>query len=470
MLRLLLTILIFAGPPAIVTAGDSSPADRYAAVAPFVDENTTFIIHVRVDRIDIDAILDWCIEVINRVDTDEEDREAMRRFIEERRNDHDPREGIDAFKRAGGRSLFVLLDPGMLLAMMEGRPGNRSAIVVVPLPPGADAASLTHLLIGREDGTREKGVPDPIYPGAICRERNGALVAATKPVMDHLLEHRGVERPDLARAFDAISGADHRIVFSPPEYVRRAFEEIMPTLPRELGEKPTSILTRGLEWAAAGVNLPPQPAVHAIIQTPDEDRARELSGLLDALRGRVVSRTGPNETESLDVKRLAEGLKPAMQQNQLVLRMDSNQILTLAADFVAPVVRSARAQAMQVQVATQIKQIVQACLIYTESHKGQWPDELQVLIENHLLDASLLKLPTRPQYDVGFVYIKPPLPVGKTDPRNILVYERHDEWSGGINVGYADGHVEFILKQEVFERALEQTRKSYKPKPEQKQD
>ena len=39
-------------------------------------------------------------------------------------------------------------------------------------------------------------------------------------------------------------------------------------------------------------------------------------------------------------------------------------------------------------------------------------------------------------------------------PSDIIVYEAYDVWSTGINVGFADGHIEFMKEESDFRKRL----------------
>jgi len=106
------------------------------------------------------------------------------------------------------------------------------------------------------------------------------------------------------------------------------------------------------------------------------------------------------------------------------------------------------------QSASNMKQILLSCIMYASDNKGQWPDSLQDLIQRRLPRDTLIN-PRQPERENGYVYIKPSTPIS---PQQVVLYEAHDSWGDGINVGFVDGHVEFIEKESMFKNRLEDER------------
>lgn len=112
-----------------------------------------------------------------------------------------------------------------------------------------------------------------------------------------------------------------------------------------------------------------------------------------------------------------------------------------------------------------IAQFGRAMHLYAAGSGGQWPDTLRQLVEKGMrvpYDPSmdLLTNPDRPNTKPGYVYLKPAMPLGQVaNPgRKIFLYEAHDQWGPGINVGFLDGHVAFLADQAEFERSLAESK------------
>jgi outer membrane lipoprotein-sorting protein len=102
---------------------------------------------------------------------------------------------------------------------------------------------------------------------------------------------------------------------------------------------------------------------------------------------------------------------------------------------------------LRLQTARKMTEIVRACLAYVQEHGGQWPDQLQDLA----LSGDALVNPSRPDRAAGYVYRKPST---TTSPQQVVLYEAYSSWGDGINVGCADGHVEFLKDESALKQRL----------------
>ena len=97
-----------------------------------------------------------------------------------------------------------------------------------------------------------------------------------------------------------------------------------------------------------------------------------------------------------------------------------------------------------------MKQILLTCIMHAQDHEGQWPNSLKDLTQRRLARDTLIN-PRQPERENGYIYIKPSTPIL---PQQVVLYEAHDSWTDGINVGYVDGHVQFIKKESNFKNEL----------------
>src|SRR5207248_1413895 len=89
----------------------------------------------------------------------------------------------------------------------------------------------------------------------------------------------------------------------PPPDMRRALEELLPTLPPQLGGGPTATLTRGVRWASLAVRPPPEPSLRLVIGSQDARAAADLLGVIDAaLKLGADSGLAPGVTSALRPK------------------------------------------------------------------------------------------------------------------------------------------------------------------------
>jgi prepilin-type processing-associated H-X9-DG protein len=87
-------------------------------------------------------------------------------------------------------------------------------------------------------------------------------------------------------------------------------------------------------------------------------------------------------------------------------------------------------------------------MMYRNDNKNAWPDDLKAL-EKYVKVAQVFTNPTKPDLKPGYVYVKPVEPIA--DPSaHAVIYEAHKEFGSGLNVGFADGHVEFVADKDRF--------------------
>lgn len=102
--------------------------------------------------------------------------------------------------------------------------------------------------------------------------------------------------------------------------------------------------------------------------------------------------------------------------------------------------------------AVNVDRILKACRKYVQDHGGQWPNNLHELTE-YGVGQDTLSNPRQPAREVGYVYLKPPASPSES---RIVLYETYKAWEGGINVGFANYHLQFIKEESAFEKLLKQ--------------
>ncbi len=95
--------------------------------------------------------------------------------------------------------------------------------------------------------------------------------------------------------------------------------------------------------------------------------------------------------------------------------------------------------------------ILQACLMYASSTTTSGPPICSRL--SPWTDEADLVNPRRPGEAVGWIYRRPDGKVA--DPSGtVVLYEPLDPWDDGVNVGFADGHVQFMSDRAGLEKMI----------------
>jgi Protein of unknown function (DUF1559) len=328
----LLLALVSASP---ATAGESKyDADALAkTIAPFRDEQAFAVVHIDLTRVDVDKLRDKLIEITK------ENREEITRdmaFFGKK---------LAAFKDAGGKDVFMVFS----LADMPELP-----FVVVPLHEGTDVEALLRLRAEMH-----------LFPGGKAEKIGNALVAGSKRAVARLRTLKAEPYPDLARAFAAAGDSTMQVLLLPSASSRQIVEQLLPTLPRELGGGPSTVLTRGIQWAAAGQEATPKMQLRLVIQSEDTKAAQKLHDWIVRVLKRLaevpdVQRAVP------DFARIASTMTPKIEGDRLTLNLDETSIVAA----LLPAIQKVRTSAGIQQSINNMKQIALAMHSYHDVNKN----------------------------------------------------------------------------------------------------
>ena len=432
-------------------AQGSDPGQRARVIAPFVDEQTVLVAHLslaekgRQPRADLDAVHALIVEIVRTAVPAEEDATFALRDVQEAKAAAD--RWLGNFRKAGATELYAVVS-------ITDLPAHPQPFMVVPVVEGADARAIAGLLCnGSPTGSTTRPAEGQSGDLWTAEQLGPAIFCGARSTLDRLRSAKPADRPELIKAFEAASDTAAQILLLPTPDSRRVLEDLIPTLPPSLGGGQITAVTRGVMWAAIGINTQPQVSLRLVIQSENPQAAQALSKVCDAIFKAALA----DERLRREVTNLEEIiglLQPSVAEDRLVLTVDAEKAQASLTRAVAPLLSQTRERAQRVASLSNIKQIMMACLMYAADHKGQWPEDLESLAAAKLLPASVLVNPLRGPGKPGYIYVRPAPSSDKTDPRAALVYEAHTTWGEGICVGYADGHAEFVTDQARLKEAL----------------
>ncbi|HEV8062445.1 MAG TPA: DUF1559 domain-containing protein [Gemmataceae bacterium] len=309
-LALLLATVCLTSPPVANAARQDA---RGVAVAPFIDDQTFAVVRIDATRVDVPKLTEML-------------KSLSGGFDESVEHAADVLSWIPSFVKAGGKELYLVSG----LADLSQGP----FFAIVPLTDGTDAQGILDII--------EKC---PAFKDQARQQLGSAVFIGSKQTLERLKTAKPVARKELASALEAAGEAAVQFLFLPTADSRRVIEELMPTLPAEVGGGSVKVLTRGILWAAVVMEAPPTTSIRFVVQAEDANKATEFAnffksnvarlaklpmaekvvpGLGSMLNALTPSVAGDRVTLSLDEKNVATLLKPSARAMQdRVYRMSS---------------------------------------------------------------------------------------------------------------------------------------------------
>jgi prepilin-type processing-associated H-X9-DG protein len=432
-LKCLFTMLLLFSSKAMAAEADA-PANAAglaaaAPVVPFIDSQTVLVARLDATAVDVGAFEAWVRQATlpGAAKSDAFFKELHEGFGKLSTAQGD-------FRKAGGRLLYAVVSFG-------DTPGGL-AFIVAPVENRADPQALEKVLSSWSS--------DPATHAVTVGK---AVVLPFGDALARLEHFTPAPRPELAKAFAEAGDVPLSVAFIPSEQVRRVVEAISPRLPKDIGGGPITVLTRGLMSGSVALRLPPQPALHAVIHSQDADAANAFAGLvrLALLAGRDQF---PPEMTNL-VAALVRPPSPKMEGDRVIFTVDEKTLVSLVRRLPGGP-RPGAVAAYRVKSASNIRQLLLACIMDAHDHKDQFAESLEAAVGRQDVEANVLINPSNPSRKPGYVYVRPTSyqEYSRHASTRVMVYEAFDRWDDGINVGFGDGHVEFIHDQAQFLKML----------------
>jgi hypothetical protein len=307
------------------------PEARAKALAPYLDEQTLAVLRIDLARPDAEAVALKIAEIASAPGDPTDRKPQVRKWLAD-------------FTRAGGKELYLLFGVGDFFD---------APLVVAPLAAEARGKEIAALL---SSGT--------FLPRSQYQPMKGAIVGGNPDALERLRSLKPEPRPDLAKALAAAGDTPAQFLLVPTADARRVVEEILPELPREIGGGPSTVLTRGIRWAAVGIRGAPKLGLNIVVQSQDAEAARKLRDWLgDALkalgRAKEVQRLFP------EFEKVAAALKPNVEGSRLTLKLSAEQ----AAALLQPLIGGAQTTAARDRSSKNLMQIGLAMHSYHDVHK-----------------------------------------------------------------------------------------------------
>jgi hypothetical protein len=329
-LALLFASVCLTSPPTANAAGQDI---RGAAVAPFVDDQTFAVVRIDTTRVDVPKLVEMLKSLSGGFDESVEHAAALLAWI-------------PAFVKAGGKELYLVSG----LADLSQGP----FFTIVPLNDEADAQSVLDVL----------GKLPAFKDNQVKQQLGSAVFIGSKQTLERLKTAKPVARKELASALEAAGEAAVQFLFLPTADSRRVIEELMPTLPAEVGGGSVKVLTRGILWAAVVMGAPPTTSIRFVVQSEDAGKAKDLADFFKS----NVARLGKLPTAEKIIPGLASmlnALTPSVADDRLILSLDEKNVAIL----LKPAIRALHDSVYRMSSTNNLRRIALGIYAYFDVHK-----------------------------------------------------------------------------------------------------
>jgi hypothetical protein len=335
------------------------------AVAPYLDDRTVAVLHIDLTAVDVDVL---AAKAAALVKADADSLPVPRK---------EAAAAVKMLTDAGARDLFLVVS---LADVPEQQP-----FVVVPLEKEGDAKKLAGML-------SPPGVPAVHAYGAYWRPYQyeaigAALVGGGEATLKRLRDLKTYAPPDLAKAFAAAGGGLAQLAIVPPKDAAKIMDQLMPTLPIEVGGGPSKILTQGFHWAAVGLDAP-KLKLSMTVQAADADSAKSLLDLLKKSFAAVGKSQDVREALP-DYDKLTELVTPKVAGDQLTLTLDEQALTT----GLKPLLAKAAEAAARNGFTNRLQQLAAASHSYLDANRTFPPAATHDNKGNALLSWRVYLLP-----------------------------------------------------------------------------
>jgi hypothetical protein len=331
----LLAACAFTGPA--WAGGKTSDGDaRMQTVAPFVNGQTFAVARFDLTRPGADDL------VLMLTGAGQSAVGVLAFFPEE-----DLRRFTGGLRAAGVKEMFAVYSFADL---------KEAPVYVVPLVPGTNEKALRELFAGLK-------ILD-VHAERVA----GAFVLGARAVCLRYRDIKAMQRADLAKALAGSGDTTIQVALALTADARRAFEEILPVLPPEMGGGSVTVWTRGVQWLALGMDGPPNSGLQGVIQATDETAAVKVHEWMTAALKKMaklpqMQKTWPN----FDI--VAAALQPTRAGDRLLLKLDQQQMMAV----MQPLVARGQQAGQRHKAVLSLKHLALAMHNYADAHKGTFP-------------------------------------------------------------------------------------------------
>jgi prepilin-type processing-associated H-X9-DG protein len=415
----------------VLAAAGRAQQSADAAIAPFVDSQTIVVVRANTADVRASSLLDWSLSGVGQQNFPAPMVDALRRAWQPAAGRLD--QMLDGLARAKVNRIYWI---GRLSDLLS--PQGPQGLWVAPLNDGGQGRAVGELLV--------KGITTSSGKPMLHARQLGSVLVASE---DGRESGANASNTLSADWIDALKGQTPiRVAVVPGDELRHSLEENAPNIPSPTGAIAMTTFTHGIKWVGTSMKLPPQASLSMVAKSPDAASAQAAGDAVTKLLGMLREQKFPMQGLRPSSDDLAKILNPNVTGDELRWSPD---IVTV----VKPMLVRSATQAARRHSAENVKQILLGVVMYANNHKGEFPPDLATTVKDQDMSPGVLIDPLDPEQKLGFIYVRP-----STSWRDGMndVPILYEQFAGGNNVGFADGHVEWYATRQQVEDLFKQPR------------
>jgi len=416
----ILTLCIVLGNNILASESTKKPED---IIKPCIDDQTFAVIHINLEKVNIEAYMDKAIEIASKQVEPEvvEDFKDSLAIYKEQANVQ-----LNELKKAGCKNVFGVFSmydfPYFFIAFQSG----------------SDQAGLSQQILKMMENFNI-GKLD-LY------STDGLIIVGLEPTIARLKTIEPAQLEVLAKGFQSCGDTTIQAILFPSSDQRRIMTEMLSMVQFGNSMLDLTSLGKNFSWGALGFNGPPSITLNATIQSQNSDGAENILKMIKdfyslAAQNNKVKEVWPQLDQALKL------FTPEQNKEQLLLKINSTTADSIIAEFVSRPMLEILNTIQRNRCATNLKHLGIALIIYANDYDDNYPPNLEILISTEQMTSKGLMCPSTKQKD-SYVYVGAGLNASDAYTL-IMAYDKKGNHKDGRYVLFLDGHIEWIPEEEL---------------------
>lgn len=311
---------------------DRDEQQKLANIATFVGQDTVAVTRLHLDRIDVQATGEWMKELARSVEVDPQRQQAVLAQLAAQFGV--AQWWVDSMKEAGATTIYSVINT---------REGEQPvSALIVPVDNGDNAQKIRQLLTPKEGAQQQAQMQQMRLETAIIRD---TVVLAPQAVINTFQQPQQGDPQAINTALKSVEGSAIQVAFTPTPRMRQWIETLAKqgrdALPQGVQAEQLQQIPQRVEWAAIGIDSPPDQSMKIILNANDEQAAEQVRNtIVQVLNAARENRQVAANVQ--DIQRIITALTPEVDGEQVVISLDKDDLNQIVRQDLAQAMRRAR--------------------------------------------------------------------------------------------------------------------------------